>query len=265
MPKRKHAQERLEASLVALKSFATELGYWPSKEQWDRYASEHGMLRYMSIYHHLRRSWNLLRDDMGFAPREIGPTEEECIAALREATKTSPLLPRRDYEAWRQAHPGYPSAIQIILRLGGTWNMAKEKAGLVTIDPSHDGYSDEELRSSLLECSKVCGEKFSENDYIEWRENNPGHPHIATIRARFGGTAEAKRALGLETYDIGSPTEYTEAQVLSSLIRFLRDQLNIDVYDEWRKQHDGPSITAIRARFAGYEEALHRALELYFN
>ncbi|WP_067924841.1 hypothetical protein [Alicyclobacillus shizuokensis] len=259
----KRGSARLDQSLAALKELASQLGYWPSKEQWDEYASVHGLLRYMSMYYHIRKSWNTLRDEMGFSPREVTYTKEDCIRALQEAAKVAPLLSQDAYEAWQTQHPEYPTLEQVKRRLGGTWNRAKERAGLPTVDPAREGWSDEELRASLLACSAFYGLKFSEQDYVEWREKHPDRPHIETIRARFGGMAQAKKALGLDAYEVGPPTEYTDAQILSYLLRFLREQISLDAYLQWREVNGGPSMTPIRERFGGYEEALRRSLELY--
>ncbi|SFU71506.1 hypothetical protein [Alicyclobacillus macrosporangiidus] len=259
----KRENARLEQSLAALRSYAASLGRWPSQAEWDAYAAQGRLLRQMSLYYHTRKPWSKLRDEMGFAPRDKGPTEEECIRALREAAETSPLLTKRDYDAWQRQHPDRPPRTKITRQLGGTWNRAKERAGLPVIDPSSPGWSDDDLRAALAACAQDYGLQFSENDYLEWREQHPTYPHIETIRMRFGGVGEAKQALGLVRYEPGPQTEYTDGEIVSYLLRFVRQQLGLESYLQWREVNGGPSLTPIRERFGGYEPALRRALELY--
>ena len=182
----------------AMLKFASELGYWPSRTQWDRYAKENGYMTFVGIYYHTKKNWNAYREEFGFSPREKIFSREECVQAVRQVAESlGQFFARKEYDEWQKTKPDLPSIGQIAGRCG-TWNRAKEEAELFTNAAWGKEFDDDEIIQALKDCSNALGTLFSESEYMAW--NDGTKPYIETIRKRMGSLVEAKKAMELETY-----------------------------------------------------------------
>ncbi|GMA50148.1 hypothetical protein GCM10025857_15050 [Alicyclobacillus contaminans] len=191
MPKQVN-RERLEASLAALREFAGTLGHWPSIREWNAYAKDRDAMAAVTIIRRMRMTWTEVGQQFGFET----PTEQDCINALREAAAVYPGLSVGDYEKWRANHPDRPNANAMLLMFG-TWNAAKEKAGISLQAPHVHVISDEDMIRALKLCAEACGPSFGMRQYREWKMAHPEHPSLAAICMRFGTWNAAKQRAGL--------------------------------------------------------------------
>jgi hypothetical protein len=257
------AKLKLKHTLDALGQYAKSLGYWPSGSQWDVYAKQHGYFVTITTCQYTGKSWNELRDDFGFPPREKVYSKEECIAAMQKAAiHLGEFFTKREYEKWHTED--LPSVSQIRRHFQGKFNNAKLAAGLLPNKSWGKEYTDEEIAQALRDCSRDIGKDlFSDDDYLAWADDT--RPHIETIRARFGGIANAKKLLGLESFSAGPQYKYTEGRWEIPFMEFLAFALNHDQYEKWAKENNGPSKTAIIDNAGGYEKALLKMVPKYLE
>jgi len=250
---------------MVLREYASLRG-WPSQSEWNTYAKEKGYLGVQGIYYHTRKNWNDYRDLLGFLPRAHRFSKEECLDAIRMASKElGQFFTRKQYEEWQKLHPTFPNHQVISGRCGG-WNIAKVSVGLLPNDSWGKEFTEEEIIDSLRKCSKSLGPLFSEEEYMAWRSKNPDTPSIETIRKRLGGLPEAKRKMGLESYDAGGPEfQYSEGRWREPFLRFLRDQLTHTAYEGWLRENEGPGLKALTDHAGGYEKSLLECLRLFIE
>jgi len=247
----------------AMLNYAKELGYWPSRSQWDKYARENGHMSFVGVYYHTRKGWEAYREQFGFPPREKVFTKDDCISALHQAAQElGQFFTRREYDEWQKKRPDLPSIGQFAGRCG-TWNKAKEEAELFTNAAWGKEFDDNEIIQALKDCSAALGPLFSEAEYMAW--NDGTRPHIETIRKRMGSLPEAKKAMELETYHQGKQTKYTDGRWQEPFLHFISDSLKSDRYFEWAKENGGPSNKALFDNAGGYEKALLEILPLYIE
>lgn len=136
----------------------------------------------------------------------------ELIQALEEFADRlgrSPTL--KDLERAENV-PSHRDFIEVF----GSWNAAKEAAGLETFPNEgrkDTSYTDEELLELLLELdSDVEGPASSSN-----MDAAGGYPSAMTYKRRFGSWNEARRRAGLDPITPGGPREYTDEELLSKL------------------------------------------------
>lgn len=256
---------KLESTLKALKRFAKKQGYWPSITKWDDYARSNNYYTQQGLYYHGRKPWEIMRKEMGFAERNRRYTKEECIHALQEASEIyGHTIKRREYAEWRKENQGKPSPAQIAL-LFHSFNNAKADAGLIPNSVFGKVFTHEEIIDAIRKCSADLGELFSETDYEKWRNGNRNIPTIETIRKRIGSLVEAKRRMGLDSYEAGTQYKYTEERWKIPFMDFLRDVLSSDNYKKWAKENDAPSMRALFDNVSGYTNALKEMLPLYIQ
>ncbi|GMA52046.1 hypothetical protein GCM10025857_34030 [Alicyclobacillus contaminans] len=213
MPKQVN-RERLEASLAALREFADEMGYWPSIRDWNAYAKDHDVMAAVTITRRMGMKWTDVGKYLGFAPL----TEQDCIDALRAAAAVYPGLSVGDYEKWRANHPDRPNANAMLLMFG-TWNAAKEKAGISLQAPHVHVISDEDMIRALKLCAEACGPSFGMRQYREWRKEHPDQPSLAAICMRFGAFNVAKQRAGLVTVPHGGARKSKNHRKMTGLAR----------------------------------------------
>lgn len=118
-------------------------------------------------------------------------SDEELLDMLRQLSKElgrTVTVPDVDHEE------GYPDSSTYVRRFG-SWNKAKEKAGLATRGKGKRGthYTDEELAAKLRDLSNVLGGQVTYNDI----DHATGVPSSSTYQRRFGTVREAKKKAGL--------------------------------------------------------------------
>ena len=247
----------------AIRDYASLHG-WPSQSEWNKFAKENGFLGVQGIYYHTNKTWNDYRDIIGFKPREHRFTKDECLNAMRQASShLGQFFTRKEYEAWQKLRPELPTHAVITRRFGG-WNQAKREVELIPNASWGKEFTDQEIINALQACSRDLGMLYSEEEYMTWRNNKPDIPHIETIRKRLDGIPEAKRKIGLQSYDCGGPDfRYSNGRWKEPMLGFLRDQLSHTAYENWLKYNIGPSLDAIWDHAGGYEKALIECLCLY--
>lgn len=249
---------------TALREYASRKG-WPSQKEWTAYAKEHDLLGWQGANYRTGMNWETYRKHLGFPTRSHHHTYKECIDAIKEASENlGQFFTRKEYEAWQSSRPDLPTHHVISRRCGG-WNGAKVEADLLPNLVWGKEFTDDEIISALKACANSLGTLFSEDEYLKWRGNNPDLPHVETIRKRLGGMPEAKKKMGLESYQPGPNPVYSDGRWKEPYMNFLRDQLKHSSYEEWLKNNDGPSLDAIWKHAGGYEKALIESLQLYIE
>jgi len=259
---KKLTEGKVKKTLNAIKNFADKLNRWPTLKEWDRYAREKGYYTFVGLYYQIGKSWETIRKEMGFPEREKVYSREECIEAVKSAAKAlGDFFTRKEYDAWKTET--MPTSAQISRQFKG-FNNAKKAAGLIPNKPFlGKTYTEEELLKALKACSLALGEKFSETDYMKW--NNGTWPHIETIRVRFGGLANAKKLLQLETFEKGPQYKYANGEWQEPLMKYLEEMLNSESYKKWAKKNNGPSLRALNKNVGGFDKALIIMLEKYIE
>lgn len=256
---------RLNISLTALKNYAIEQGYWPSLREWNTYARENGYYQFQGIHYHTKKSWETLRKEYGFPPKQKKYSKEDGIAALLQAAeKYGPAIKRKEYNEWRKNHPNTPTSAQLVTMFGSYTN-AKIEAGLVTNKIGGKTFTNEEIIFALKKCAEEIGEKFSESQYEKWRKGRKNIPNIETIRKRFGSAVEARKKLGLDAFESGPQYKYNDQKWQTPFMSFLREVLSSRNYARWAKRNNAPSLKAIRDNAGSYSNALEKMLEIYLK
>lgn len=149
---------------------------------------------------------------MGIKNRDIQITEERLLADVRAvAAETEGTLTEREY-----ASRG-TFGVSTLRRRFGSWNAAKEAAGLETIRRRE--IPDEELLADLEAVARRVEGPLTERQYAEHGTHGP-----TTFRRRFGSWTAAKRAAGVTT---PTETEPTPEEVLRDIERVAR-KINTD-------------------------------------
>lgn len=257
--------QRLLETEKALIEYAETYG-WPSQKEWNKYAEEHGYFNVPSLYYYTKELWSQIRDRLGFKPRKHHFTKEECIdAIIRASQEYGIFLTQNQYEDWIKLNPENPG-LGVVHGRFGSWNTAKIEAGL--IPNNSPGLSKEFTETELLEALKKCAtalasDLFTEAEYMAWRANNPDIPHIETVRKKLGGLPEAKRKMGLRSYDAGFQDPiWSDGQWKKPLLDFLCNQVSVSSYREWAKQNNGPCTDIFYEYAEGWDKALIECLEL---
>lgn len=261
-----NVKRNLEQSLKGLQQYVESIGYWPTQKQWNKYAKENNFYSTVGFFERTKKSWETLRQEMGYPPRNKQYTKEDCIKAIKQASNhLGELFTKREYVDWQKDYPELPSANKIS-RICGGWNSAKVEAGLFINIAFGKEFTEREIFDALKSCAKIYGVLFSEEQYLAWRSGNPEIPHIETIRRKLGGIPEAKRKMGLESYAPGPQIKYSNDQWKEPFMRFIVEMLNYNNYIKWAKESDDrPSMSAIVDNAGGYEQALLEVLSVYMK
>lgn len=135
----------------------------------------------------------------------------EYLQRLADEVGQSPTV------AELQRRNGYPSLRQFLNEFG-TWNAAKEAAGLKTYHKEGQGdpFSDEELLAILREHAAATDGPVTAKEF----DDDPNTPSAVTYQRRFGSWNNAKERAGLPTMpEDETPSTYTEAELLEGLRR----------------------------------------------
>lgn len=206
-------------------------------------------------------SWNQAKEQAGLETfrkeGQVEPyTDEELLDLLRKLDgETDGPVTQRDMNKKDR----YPSAVTYQRRFG-SWNKAKTKAGLDTIeeDETRPEYTDEELLAKLREVAEDLDHPVTIRD-IEKIDDFPDH---ATFERRFGSWNKAKVRAGLETVGRGKWTRspsYSDEELLQKL-RNLADEIGGQVAKPDLINAKGyPSPTTYRKRFGSWSHAKNQA------
>lgn len=240
-----------------LKQFAKELGRSPRVIDLKEADDAPPLSQFESVF----GSWNQAKEAAGLETfrkeGQVEPyTDEELLELLRKRDRETdgPVSIRDMNES-----DDYPSAVTYQRRFG-SWNNAKQKAGLETLDP--DGappeYTDEELLTMLRKMGEDLDHPVTIRD-IEAIDDFPDH---ATFERRFGSWNKAKEAAGLETLGKGEwprGKSYTDEELLK-LLRDLAGEIRGPVAEaDLNKAEDYPALNTYVRRFGSWSNAKKKA------
>lgn len=173
------------------------------------------------------------------------------------ASETDGILTLKDMDAAAD----YPAG-ETFKRRFGSWNAAKEAAGLDTVpeDEVRPRYSDEELLEMLQELAEQHDRPITEHDVKEADDL----PALFTFEHRFGSWNSAKEEAGLATRgrgEAGRGPSYSDEELLEQL-RELSRQHDGPVTRAVMNDADGyPGTTTYERRFGSWRRAKEKALE----
>jgi hypothetical protein len=139
-------------------------------------------------------------------------TDQDCLNALRKAADELGHSPTRsEYEGLDIA----PSASAIRSRFGGSWNEAKELAGLESWEKCPPKYDREDCLESLRSAAEQLGHSPSMNEYIGLGLS----PSVSAIRKLVGKWNTAKEAAGIRSFSVRKDRmrDYTDAECIEAL------------------------------------------------
>jgi hypothetical protein len=250
----KHTEEEL---LEYLHRLARTLGHSPRVVDLERESDAPPLSRFEAVF----GSWNQAKEQAGLETfRKEGRGEPYTDEQLLD------LLRKRDQEIEGSVSiqdinnaEGYPSAVTYQRRFG-SWNEAKQKAGLetVAVDDPRPEYTDEELLALLKEVAENLDRPLTIRD-IEEIDDFPDH---ATFERRFGSWNQAKQKAGLKTLGKGkgsrSPS-YSEEELLQTL-RDLADKVGEPVTErDLAKVPNFPGYMTYIRRFGSWTNAKKKA------
>jgi len=178
-----------------LQDLTEELGRSPTLQDLkdsDEYPSARQVLRYFD-------SWNEAKQAAGLETyTNVGRgetyTDAELIELLQELDeRVDGPVTREDVDGSVDA----PSRMAF-RRHFGSWNQAKEAAGLETETKHNQSYSDEELLTKLQELAEELDGPLTSTKLDEAE----GYPALATYVRRFGSWSEAVKKAGLDRDDV---------------------------------------------------------------
>jgi len=168
--------------LEALRRFECELGRQPTSGDLERppagYPNKAVISRKLG-------SWGAACRELGWhaEPRVIS-SEEQMLDALRDAaTELGAEFAHEQYKVISTAR-GWPSANAITARFG-SWNRAREMAGLPVVRPLQRGWTREELIRALRAAARRLGGTPMARDWNRLAAEL-GWPHSATVARRLG-------------------------------------------------------------------------------
>lgn len=258
--------DKLKESVEALKKYASDIGYWPPESEWNQHAKKKKLYVGQTIRLKTEKSWERLRKEFGFKPKNKTFSKEDCIRALKNAAEVyGPKLKRKEYEVWRKTQEDVPSPAQISLQFRSFTN-AKIAAGLIPNQIIGKTFSNDEIANALKACAKEKGILFSDSEYEEWRAGRKDIPTIETVRKRLGSLVEAKRKLGLKGYIPGTNLrEYKENEWKSYFYDFVEHALSQESYKKWAAVNNAPSASVLYRHAGGHTEALLKILPIYIK
>lgn len=183
-----------------LQDLADELGRSPTLQDLkdrDEYPSAYQVLRYFD-------SWNEAKQAAGLETykttgRDETYTDAELIEFLQDLDgRVDGPVTRKDVDGSEDV----PSRMAF-RRHFGSWNQAKEAAGLETETKHTQSYSDEELLTKLHELAEEIDGPLTSSIL----DNAEGYPSLATYVRRFGSWSEAVKKAGLSK-DSAHPSNF---------------------------------------------------------
>lgn len=177
-------------------------------------------------------------------------TRDELLEALRSLARKTGRSPR--IVDLKEAD-GFPSVNQYLSAFG-SWNKAKEAAGLQTFRKEGRGepYSDEELLNKLRELDRHTDGLVTKEDMQEAEET----PSAITYQRRFGSWNKAKKLAGLETIQPDETKPQYSDEELLAMLRTLSRKLGRSVTIPDLERAEGyPEPSTFEQRFGSWNKA----------
>lgn len=257
------SNQKLKETLDELKKYAEQLGYFPTSTEWNAYALNK-YLTVSSITRNTGKTWEELRKEFGFKPKNKRFTKEEIIKQLQQAAKeVNGNLTLKRFLEWRGNNPEIVTQ-GIIEKTFGSFNEAKKAAGLPVSKTFRHKYTLKEVEKALIDCYNEIG-LFSNRDYDEWtkRKSKEGkiYPSLSVVIKMAGYVNDLKRRLGIPVYEKSiSVKPITEDEVIRSLKQFVRENLKRVDYEKWSMEYNKPSLSTLD-KFGGYKKLLKKVLK----
>jgi predicted DNA-binding transcriptional regulator AlpA len=246
--------EEIETNIVA---FANELGRWPSIYEWGVYSKGKALGSYRTI-RLLGGNFDEMRIKHGFKSSRTPFTKEDCITALVSASDSlGKKFTMERYRVWSNEDSTLPK-VGPIKNLFGTFNKAKQAAGLSITVSKKKIFTVEEIKQALLACAKDLGNKFNDNEYTNW--NNGSYPSSTAMRILLKDSInDLKKELGLDVYQNVGEREFTDSDLMNSVKKFIGDQLRLTEYEQWSAEYGAPSIKILQQRLGKFTGILEKA------
>lgn len=245
--------------VTQLQQLAEELGRSPTvadlRDATD-YPSEYPFLNVFETWNQAKQAAGL--DTHRKEGRKDPYTEAELLDLLRRLAHT--IDGRVTIQAANDSEI-CPSAVTYKRRFG-SWNQAKEAAGLATLDADEtpSEYTDAELCDFLRDLAATVDRPLKIED-LEAADNYPGH---ATFKRRFGSWNAAKRAAGLDIIEKGKSgrsNSYTNDELLELLRQRAEDVDGSLTKEAMNRATDCPSASTYERRFGSWQTAKEKALQ----
>jgi Homing endonuclease associated repeat len=185
-----------ETVLAALREFERELGRQPTSSDVTRPPAGYPN---RAVINRKLGSWGAACRALGWhaEPRVISSDKQMLDALNAAAGELGAGFPHEGYKAI-SAGRGWPSANAITARFG-SWNAAREAAGLPVLRPQRRDWNAEQLARALRSAARRLGRTPMAKD---WNRMAPGFgwPHSATVMRRLGNRSwqQAIDSAGLE-------------------------------------------------------------------
>lgn len=236
-----------------LQQLATELGRSPTVADLKDAPAYPSLRQVLAVF----ETWNKAKQAAGLETfRKEGRGEPYSDAELldrlqRLARETDGPVTKQTVNESEMC----PSAITYQRRFG-SWNKAKEEAGLETIESGDIPvqYTDEELCDLLRTLADKVDGPLTIGD-VEEADSYPDH---TTFERRFGSWNQAKREAGLETLSKGagprSPT-YSDDELIALLQERADEVTGSLTKKDMNQAEDYPSASTYMRRFGSWTKA----------
>jgi hypothetical protein len=151
---------------------------------------------------------------------------------------------------------GYPPASRFLDEFG-TWNAAKEAAGLPTYRKEGRGepYTDAELLDLLRQRDRETDGPVTIRDM----NDAEGYPSAFTYQQRFGSWNKAEEKAGLDTLDQHGPRQYSDAKLLAMLRSLAAETDHPLRVRDVEHAEDVPGVATFERRFGSWNKAKEQA------
>lgn len=187
-------------------------------------------------------SWNKAKERAGLSKHNFNYDEDDCIESIREAYEILGHSPSVSEYADLSISPSKST----IKKIFGSWNDAKNAAGLETEDLHESKYTKSDCLDAIREAKKILGKNPSRSEY----DSLDIQPGTTTISEICGSWGEAKKNAGLGRLKTGvneGYAYYTKNECLDALNRVFNKINSSPSKKDYRneKKHSEPSIHAM--------------------
>lgn len=252
----------------AIQAAADEIGEPISSEKYREWYSDHSddYPSLQVIQNSEYGSWTAACEAAGVLTGRQEYTNQDIIDALEAAVAAiGEPLSGVEYDEWaREADEDYPLSATFSNYDIGAFVPACEEIGIETTAIAPDGYTREDIISSIQQAADDCGEPLSWGEYNEWQHDSTvDHPTPTTIT---NGVFESWGA-ACEAASIPSGTELKWA--VEDLLDAIRDasedlgeQITQTEYETWQQAEVGdyPSSAVFSSgKYISWHNACRRA------
>lgn len=239
--------------LEALQEFAEKLGRPPARPEYE--LSE--FVPDSSTISRRFEGWPNAKEAAGLESGDV--TEEKCIKALQEVEENiDGDLTAANYRKYRNEEtPILPSASSIEHTFDGSWNAAKEAAGITLIRRS--SYTESECREALRRVADTLEESPTKEEYNNHRRESEPSPD-AIIPHWDGSWVKALEAVGLDG-STRSGARYTDDECIAALQEASEELGDEFTFTQYTKHvgDNGPTQTVFDNLFGGFNAAKQEA------